>query len=210
MAFSPNSMNFLQKNLIVIVQFWEWLPAGGQLLPCQGLRVATPRLPTELLLGFALLGRTKRPCRECRWRRWTGEPPHQPRRSNGILFFFFFFFIFIVFIFDVFISIIFIFLFFVLPQPSWSGSEWLQDLAKQSGSQALHSHLNQVLLKQQGIFILIYPVLIHVIKAMDIDRSPVQYATDSPLQANILMEMHAGTLKWSGQATLVKARGSRR
>ena len=62
-------------------------------------------------------GTYKRSCRECQWRRWTGEPPHQPRRSNGILFFFFFFFfIFIVFIFDVFISIIFIFLFFVLAQ----------------------------------------------------------------------------------------------
>ena len=150
-------------------------------------------------------GTYKRSCRECQWRRWTGEPPHQPRRSNGILFFFFFF-IFIVFIFDVFISIIFIFLFFVLPQPSWSGSEWLQDLAKQSGSQALHSHLNQVLLKQQGIFILIYPVLIHVIKAMDIDRSPVQYATDSPLQANILMEMHAGT---SNEVTSNVGKGTR-
>ena len=79
-------------------------------------------------------------------------------------------------------------------------------MAKQSGSQALHSHLNQVLLKEQGIFILIYPVLIHVIKAMDIDRSPVQYATDSPLQANILTEMHAGT---SNEVTSNVGKGTR-
>ena len=61
-------------------------------------------------------------------------------------------------------------------------------------------------MKQQGIFILIYPVLIHVIKAMDIDRSPVQYATDSPLQANILMEMHAGT---SNEVTSNVGKGTR-